>query len=43
MKKIKREKTSGVRGFKEKKMAYETKRQILSVNKKSGWCKLKTM
>jgi len=29
--------------FKEKKMAYETKCLILIVNKKSGWCKLKTM
>ena len=25
------------------KMANETKSQILIVNKKSGWCKLKTM
>ena len=24
-------------------MAYETKCQILNVNEKSGWCKLKTM
>jgi len=29
--------------IKEKKMAYETKCQILIANKKSGWCKLKTM
>jgi len=29
--------------IKEEKMAYETKYQILIVNKKSGWCKLKTM
>jgi len=29
--------------IKEKKMAYETKNQILIVNKKTGWCKSKTM
>jgi len=29
--------------IKEKKMAYETKCQILIVNKKTGWFKLKTI
>jgi len=29
--------------IKEKKMAYETKSQILIVNKKYDWCKLKTV